>query len=71
MFNKKIVTTLEPDHPFYAAETYHQDFLTLNPTSPYIVINDLPKVADLKRLFPDVYQATPVLVLKKSSAARR
>ncbi len=61
-FGAPIVTTFESGKPFFAAEDYHQDFLTLNPTYPYIVINDLPKIADLKRQFPDVYRAQPVLV---------
>lgn len=57
-----IVTTLEPLEAFYPAEQYHQDFLTLNPTWPYIVINDLPKVEALQKLFPAVWQKDPVLV---------
>ena len=61
-FDKPIVTTLEMGKPFYPAEAYHQDFLTENPSYPYIVINDLPKVAQLKKLFPDQYRAEPVLV---------
>jgi peptide-methionine (S)-S-oxide reductase len=61
-FGKKLATTVEPLEAFYPAEAYHQDFLTLNPRYPYIVINDLPKIDNLKRLFPAVYQATPVLV---------
>jgi peptide-methionine (S)-S-oxide reductase len=61
-FGKKLATTVEPLKAFYPAEAYHQDFLTLNPRYPYIVINDLPKIDNLKRLFPAVYQATPVLV---------
>jgi peptide-methionine (S)-S-oxide reductase len=61
-FKKRIVTKIEPGHAFYAAEAYHQDFLTRHPTYPYIVINDLPKIDDLKRVFPDLYRATPVLV---------
>ena len=44
--------TIEPDRTFYPAEAYHQDFLTRNPTYPYIVINDLPKIENLKRIFP-------------------
>ena len=36
--------------------------MTLHPTQPYIVYNDVPKIDDLKRLFPDVYRADPVLV---------
>jgi peptide-methionine (S)-S-oxide reductase len=61
-FKKAIVTRIEPDRTFYPAETYHQDFLTRNLTYPYIAVNDLPKIDDLKRFFPDVYRAAPVLV---------
>ena len=61
-FDTAIVTRIEPDRAFYPAEVYHQDFLTLNPTYPYIVFNDLPKIEHLKRLFPDLYRAEPVLV---------
>ena len=61
-FKKAIVTTIEMDRQFYPAEKYHQDFLVRNPTYPYIVYNDLPKIANLKRLFPDLFRATPVLV---------
>ena len=61
-FNKPIVTKLESYNGFYPAEEEHQDFLTEHPTYPYIVINDLPKVAQLKRLYPDRYQEKPVLV---------
>jgi peptide-methionine (S)-S-oxide reductase len=62
VFNAAIVTRIEPGRSFYPAEDYHQDFLTRNPTYPYIVANDLPKIEALKRLFPDLYIATPVLV---------
>ncbi len=61
-FHEPIVTTLEPFKAFYPAEAYHQDFLTLNPMYPYIVINDMPKVENLKRLFPSLYRDQPVLV---------
>jgi peptide-methionine (S)-S-oxide reductase len=61
-FSKPIVTKLESYNGFYAAEEEHQDFLTEHPTYPYIVINDLPKVAQLKQLYPDRYQEQPVLV---------
>jgi peptide-methionine (S)-S-oxide reductase len=61
-FKKAIVTRIEPGRTFYPAENYHQDFLTRNPTYPYIAINDMPKIEDLKRLFPDLYRAAPVLV---------
>ncbi len=63
VYGDAIVTTLEPGKTFYPAEDYHQDFLTLNPTYPYIVYNDLPKVENLKRLFPELYREQPVLVL--------
>ena len=55
----KIVTTLEPGKPFYPAEAYHQNFLRLNPDYPYIVINDLPKVAGLKTRFPQLWSDKP------------
>ena len=61
-FPAPIATKIEPDRGFVAAEDYHQDFLTLNPTYPYIVFNDLPKVENLKNMFPDSYRAEPVLV---------
>jgi peptide-methionine (S)-S-oxide reductase len=61
-FPKPIVTKVEPFKGFYAAEGYHQNFLTLNPDYPYIVYNDLPKVADLKKVFPAQYADKPVLV---------
>jgi peptide-methionine (S)-S-oxide reductase len=62
VFDVAIVTAIEPDKRFYPAEGYHQDFLALNPDNPYIVVNDLPKIENLKRLFPDLYRADPVLV---------
>ena len=61
-FKKAIVTKIEPNRAFYPAENYHQDYLTHNPTNPYIAINDLPKIDDLKRVLPDVYRSAPVLV---------
>jgi peptide-methionine (S)-S-oxide reductase len=63
-YKAKVVTTIEPGRVFYPAEAYHQDYLTLHPNQPYIVINDLPKVAALKRLFAESYRAEPVLVAK-------
>jgi len=61
-FDGPIATTIEADRTFYPAEDYHQDYLTLHPDQPYIAINDLPKLAELKRLFPARYRETPVLV---------
>ncbi len=64
VYKSRIVTTLESGKSFYAAEAYHQDYLTLNPNQPYIVFNDLPKIANLKRLFADTYRTEPALVSK-------
>jgi peptide-methionine (S)-S-oxide reductase len=66
VFDAKIVTTIEPGKAFYPAEGYHQNFLVRNPTYPYIVINDLPKIANLKRFFPQEYRSQPVLVANAS-----
>jgi len=63
VFHASIVTKLEALTGFYPAEAYHQDFLVLHPDYPYIVFNDLPKVENLKRLFPDYYRETPVTVV--------
>jgi peptide-methionine (S)-S-oxide reductase len=67
-FPAPIVTRIEPGHDFYPAEAYHQDYLTLHPMQPYIAINDLPKIDNLKRLFPNLYRADPVLVAAAQSA---
>ena len=66
VFPKPVATTVEPGKAFYPAEAYHQDYLTLNPTQPYIVYNDLPKIENLERLFPDLWRADPVLVGARS-----
>lgn len=66
-YRATIVTKIEPGHEFYPAEDYHQDFLVLHPNYPYIVFNDLPKVRNLKRLFPDLYREKPVLVSEAKS----
>src|SRR5579885_3016855 len=66
-FHAPIVTRIEPGREFYPAEDYHQDFLALHPHYPYIVFNDLPKIRNLKRLFPDLYREKPVLVSEAKS----
>jgi methionine-S-sulfoxide reductase len=60
VFGKPIVTKVEALNGFYPAEDYHQDFLIRHPTYPYIVRNDLPKIAALKRVYPERYRPTPV-----------
>lgn len=62
VYSDRIVTTIENDKAFYPAETYHQDYLVRNPTSPYIVVNDIPKVAALREIFPELWRDDPVLV---------
>ena len=62
VFAAPVATRIEPGRSFFPAEDYHQDYLTLNPTQPYIVYNDLPKVENLKRLFPQLYRDDPALV---------
>jgi peptide-methionine (S)-S-oxide reductase len=62
IFPSAIVTKVEPLKGFYPAEAYHQDFLAHNPTYPYIVYNDLPKLAALKTVWPQYYRADPVLM---------
>jgi peptide-methionine (S)-S-oxide reductase len=68
VFKTAIVTSIEPDRTFYPAESYHQDYLTRNPTNPYIAYNDLPKIDALKRTYPQLYRADPVLVTAMASA---
>lgn len=53
VYDRPIVTTLEPLTEFYPAEAYHQDYVQHNPSQPYIVGNALPKVEKLKSKFPD------------------
>lgn len=60
VFAKPIVTKLEPLKGFYKAERYHQDYLIHHLDQPYIFINDLPKLAAFKRVWPERYAQTPV-----------
>jgi peptide-methionine (S)-S-oxide reductase len=62
VFKATIVTRIEPDRTFYPAEAYHQNFLTLHPSNGYIVVNDLPKIGELKHYFPDLYRSDPASV---------
>ena len=56
VFSAPIVTQVVPLKAFYPAEDYHQNFLARNPTYPYIVFNDLPKLRALQKEFPDLYK---------------
>jgi peptide-methionine (S)-S-oxide reductase len=65
VYKKPIATKVGKLDAFYAAEDYHQDYLTLHPNQPYIAFNDIPKVEALKKIFADNYIAKPTLVGKK------
>jgi peptide-methionine (S)-S-oxide reductase len=56
VFKRPIVTRIDPLAKFYAAESYHQDFIAKNPRDPYVVFNDLPKIRNLVQLFPESYR---------------
>jgi peptide-methionine (S)-S-oxide reductase len=60
VFRQPIVTKVDPLKAFYPAEAYHQDFLIENPRYPYIVFNDLPKIENLRKMFPGRYRDQPV-----------
>ncbi|MBA3695307.1 MAG: peptide-methionine (S)-S-oxide reductase MsrA [Methylotenera sp.] len=64
-FANNIVTKIDAFKAFYPAENYHQDFLINNPYYPYIVVNDMPKIENLKRIFPQKYASQPILVNPK------
>ena len=69
-FKRPIVTkTQTMKVPFYAAEGYHQDYATKHPYQPYIVINDAPKVQNLKKTFPDMWRDQPVTVAEAEKNA--
>jgi peptide-methionine (S)-S-oxide reductase len=55
VFPRPIVTQIAPLKAFHDAEATHQDYLVKHPNQPYIVINDLPKIANLKRQLPSLY----------------
>jgi peptide-methionine (S)-S-oxide reductase len=62
VYPRPIATKVETGAAFYPAEGYHQNYATLHPEQPYIAYNDLPKIENLKRLFPARYRAKPTLV---------
>lgn len=55
VFERPIATQVVGLHRFYKAESYHQDFAISHPDDPYIVVNDLPKVANLHKQMPNLY----------------
>jgi peptide-methionine (S)-S-oxide reductase len=57
-YRGRIVTRVDPLAGFFPAERYHQDFVEQNPRNPYVVINDLPKLRELQKLYPSHYRAS-------------
>ena len=55
VFAGQIVTQVAPLNAFYEAEAYHQNYAALHPDNPYIKYNDAPKVANLRKQFPELY----------------
>ncbi len=70
VYRSKIVTQIVPLTEFYAAEDYHQDYLTLHPESGYIARFDLPKIANLKTMFPQQFRAEPALVMARAGKSQ-
>jgi peptide-methionine (S)-S-oxide reductase len=68
VYPNPIVTELAPLAAFYPAEDYHQDYATLHPDQPYIYWNDLPKIENLKAMFPDVWREEPKLVFAANAS---
>jgi peptide-methionine (S)-S-oxide reductase len=68
VYPRPIVTKLDPLVAFYPAEAYHQDYAVRHPIDPYIALYDLPKVDNLKRLFPDLYREVPVTVMAATNS---
>ena len=55
VFKRSIVTQVVAFKAFYEAEAYHQDYAVHHPDEPYIAINDLPKVSELRKQLPELY----------------
>jgi len=68
VYGAPIVTEIAPLKTFYQAEDYHQDYATLHPRQPYIAFNDLPKIENLKTMFPDVWRDEPKLVFESNAS---
>jgi peptide-methionine (S)-S-oxide reductase len=62
VYKKPIMTRVGLLKGFFPAESYHQDYLTLHPSQPYIAYYDIPKIRNLKKIFADSYVEKPTLV---------
>jgi peptide-methionine (S)-S-oxide reductase len=56
-FDGKIVTQVVPLRAFYPAEDYHQNYVAHNPDDPYVMYNDVPKLAALRHQFPSLVKS--------------
>jgi peptide-methionine (S)-S-oxide reductase len=70
-YNAPIVTKLAPFQAFYPAEAYHQDFVAHNPWNPYVLFNDKPKLAALRREFPQLLRTEHHADLRETGHAAR
>lgn len=69
VYPAKIVTTVTPYSNFYQAEDYHQDAATtININPGYITAMDLPKIANLKTMFPELWREKPRLVFASNGS---
>ena len=55
VFRQPIVTQIAPLDAFYAAEDYHQGYMDLHPENMYVVMNDYPKVENLRKHYPALF----------------
>ena len=55
VFGQRIATQIVPLEAFYPAEDYHQGYMDLHPENMYIVINDYPKVENLRKHYPSLF----------------
>ena len=53
IWDKPIVTAVEPLKVFYKAETYHKDYYKKHPKEPYCQVVIAPKIAKLQQRFFD------------------
>ena len=70
VFARPIVTRIEPLTHFYPAEAYHQDYLIHHPDEAYIVINDLPKIENLKSTYPALWRDVPAASAESGAPGR-
>jgi peptide-methionine (S)-S-oxide reductase len=56
VFKHRVVTEISPLKGFYRAEDYHQDYVAHHPDDPYVSFNDLPKLSNLRKQYPDLYK---------------